>query len=88
MRTILQTHDCILTSEYRPIKKCKEGEKVIHQNKVESITLFQEKSDSKGNYIGTEKIVIDSHFLAEIRKTIDEIEQEKKVMTYEPVLYF
>ena len=49
MRTLLKTHDCILTSEYRPIEKCKEGEKTMHQNRVESITLFKDKYDYNGN---------------------------------------
>ena len=83
MRTLLKTHDCILNSEYRPIEKCKEGEKTMHQNRVESITFFKDKYDYNGNYIGTEKIVIDSHFLSEIRKTIEEVEQDKKIMTYD-----
>jgi len=83
MRTLLNTQDCILTSEYRPLEKCKNGDKVIHQNKVESITFFKDKYDYNGNYISTDKIVIDSHFLSEIRRNIDEIEKDKKIMTYE-----
>lgn len=82
MRTLLNTQDCILTSEYRPTEKCKTGDEVMHQNKVESITFFKDKHDYNGNYIGTDKIIIDSHFLTEIRKAIEQIEQDKKVMIF------
>ena len=83
MRNLLNNNDCILISEYRPIKKLKNGEKGLHQNKVESLVIFKDKYDYNGNYISTEKVLIDSYFLSEIRRKIDEIEIDKKEMTYD-----
>ncbi len=81
MKTLLETHDCYLKSEYIPIEKCKKDEQVMHQNKVESITIFFDKYDYNGVYIGTEKVYIYETLLTEIRQKIEEIEQDKKMMS-------
>lgn len=80
MRTILKRENCILNHEYRPIEKCKNGEEIMHQNKVESIIIFKDKYDYNGVYTSTEKIFIDFHFLSEIREAIEEIEKDRKIM--------
>ena len=83
MRTLLKINDCILISEYRPIEKLKNREKGMHQNKVESLVIFKDKYDYNGMYISTDKIIIDSFFLSEIRQKIADIESETKEMIYD-----
>lgn len=83
MRTLLNENDCIITHNFRPLEKCKDGEVVMHKNTVESIVFYQDKYDRNGNYLSTQKVSIGSHFLSRIIENIKTIESEQKEMTYD-----
>jgi hypothetical protein len=86
MKTILKNKDCILHSEYTPIEKAQDNEEVLHRNTVEAITIYKDKYDYNGDYISTEKIFIDKYFLSDIRKAIEEIEKDEKIMPFSMLL--
>ena len=80
MRTLLESRDCILLSEWKPVEKGRDGERIMHQNKVNRIIIYTDKYDNFGNKIGCDKIEIDEFFLYEIIEKMNEIESQKQLM--------
>lgn len=85
MRTALDSHDCILISEWKPVEKGKDGEIIMHQNKVNRIIIYTDKYDHFGNRIGCDKTEIDFFLLNKIIEKINEIESQKQLMEIEGI---
>lgn len=87
MKTFLDYNDCIIQSEFEPIEKCKDGDIVMHRNKVNMVTFYKDELDYNGVYIKTTKTVLDKYFLIELLKKINEIESETKELEFISYLF-